>query len=80
MRAAKGIFRTVDEPLGQLDARPSKIYRISWFGVCDLARSQNVTPQAPSEFGHTVDQSLLVRWKNPDLVSTGVCVFFCEFG
>src|SRR5580658_5453875 len=34
MRAAKGIFRTVDEPFGQVDARPSKSYRISWNGVC----------------------------------------------
>src|SRR5450755_4712333 len=34
MRAAKGIFRTVDEPFGQVDARPSKGYRISWIGVC----------------------------------------------
>src|ERR1700744_4698447 len=34
MRAAKGIFRTVDEPFGQVDARPSKSYRIAWNGVC----------------------------------------------
>src|SRR5271156_2291794 len=45
MRAAKGIFRTVDEPWGQLDARPSKNYRISWFGVCPLPNQyQNDTP------------------------------------
>ncbi len=37
MRAAKGIFRTVDEPFGQVDARPSKSYRISWIGVCSRA-------------------------------------------
>src|ERR1700677_3582972 len=37
MRAAKGIFRTVDEPFGQVDARPSKSYRISWIGVCSSA-------------------------------------------
>src|ERR1700733_2580911 len=37
MRAAKGIFRTVDEPFGQVDARPSKSYRISWIGVCTSA-------------------------------------------
>ena len=37
MRAAKGIFRTVDEPFGQVDARPSKSYRISWIGVCSDA-------------------------------------------
>src|ERR1700761_944126 len=34
MRATEGIFRTVHRPFGQLGARPSKSYRISWFGVC----------------------------------------------
>jgi hypothetical protein len=37
MRAAKGIFRTVNKPFGQVDARPSKSYRISWNGVCSRA-------------------------------------------
>src|SRR6201996_7195936 len=37
MRAAKGIFRTVQKPFGQVDARPSKSYRISWIGVCSRA-------------------------------------------
>ena len=41
MRAAEGIFRTVSKPFGQVDARPSKSYRISWNGVCPLVRSQN---------------------------------------
>src|ERR1700761_193401 len=41
MRAAEGIFRTVNKPFGQVDARPSKSYRISWNGVCPLVRSQN---------------------------------------
>jgi len=41
MRAAEGIFRTVNKPFGQVDARPSKSYRISWNGVCPLGRSQN---------------------------------------
>ena len=47
MRAAKGIFRTVDKPFGQVDARPSKSYRISWIGVCPFGRSQNDTPRNP---------------------------------
>ena len=63
MRAAKGIFRTVDEPLGQVDARPSKSYRISWIGVCSLARSQNDTPQLSESWSAITGQSLLVRWK-----------------
>jgi hypothetical protein len=47
MRAAKGIFRTVDKPFGQVDARPSKSYRISWIGVCFFGRSQNDTHLNP---------------------------------
>src|ERR1700685_4645103 len=55
-RAAKGIFRTVDEPFGQVDARPSKSYRISWIGVCFAAAPRTITPADP-------DPSLSIRCK-----------------
>src|SRR6202046_2303248 len=47
MRAAKGIFRTVNKPFGQVDARPSKSYRISWNEVCSRA-APRTTPRLPS--------------------------------
>src|SRR6202789_2833931 len=65
MRAAKGIFRTVDEPFGQVDARPSKSYRISWNGVCSLMAPRKTlrpNPDPPTLLDGKTPIWFLQRW------------------
>src|SRR5277367_2860970 len=70
MRAAKGIFRTVDEPFGQVDARPSKSYRISWIGVCSLVAPATTLLPGPILFRHSRElKAYLFRCCRVDSVS-----------
>src|ERR1700722_4101387 len=61
MRATEGIFRQVRRPFGQLSARRSQSYRISWFGVCP--------PGDPERLTLSFLRSLMVRCKIERLVS-----------
>jgi hypothetical protein len=65
MRAAKGIFRTVDKPFGQVDARPSKSYRISWIGVRSRAAPRTSTPSFSEAY--CLDVKFTVRFHRPGL-------------
>src|ERR1700761_6810503 len=50
MQATMGIFRTVDKPWGQVDARPSKSYRISWNEVCARGAPSSAPPPFSWQF------------------------------
>src|SRR5580704_15621709 len=68
MRAAKGIFRTVDKPFGQVDARPSKSYRISWIGVCSpvAPRTTPLPGSFPLSANLRQQKAYLIRCGNAD--------------